>query len=293
MSASCELSLIFHGSDIDFERIIDKIYEIENKSRTENFIFPLIQIDGHRISAHNGVCRNIWGSDYLHPDVDMYLEFAKLAPDSAFEVESYRVNEVGGGGAETYLKVSYKDRVLSFEVLSGVDDISFPFIVGEMYSSFCHIEPTVAISGSSKLFSSVAALADYLEEWDCTIAENITPEVEYLICNDSDSNADMVKKAKELGITIVSEMKFIRMFADVFDFEDQFVTLFSDITFEEFSERFVVDETITPEVLEEMKEFPEINGMILSMSGEVSLEGTWEKQTYFLGGDNKFREVEI
>ena len=164
MSASCELTLTFHGTDDDFEKIINKIYEIEGKSRTENLILPLIQIDGHKITAYNGMCHNIWGNNYLYPDVDMYMEFAKLVPDAAFDIDSYRVNEVGGGGAETYLKVSYKNRILNFDILSGVDDISFPFIVAEMYAEYCGHEVHVATAGKSKLFDSILDLEEYFSD---------------------------------------------------------------------------------------------------------------------------------
>jgi hypothetical protein len=290
MSASCELTLTFHGTDDDFEKIINKIYEIEGKSRTENLILPLIQINGHKITAYNGMCHNIWGNNYLYPDVDMYMEFAKLVPDAAFDIDSYRVNEVGGGGAETYLKVSYKNRILNFDILSGVDDMSFPFIVAEMYAEYCGHEVHVATAGKSKLFDSILDLEEYIEDWDGIVSPNVTKKTEYLICNNPEMNTVKVRKAKELGIPIISEMKFIRMFTDVFDFEDDFETLFSDITYEEFCERLSVDETITPEVLEEMKEFPDVNGMIITPDGEVSLIGNWHKTSYYLGGDNVFRK---
>lgn len=283
MSASCEFNLKFQGTNDDFERLVDKLYEIEGKSRNNNLIFQLFTIKGHEITAFNGSCHKIWGDYYLQPDADMYLELAKIVPNSVFEVDSYRLYEGGGGGCETFLKVIYKDKKLTFKCLPMVDDMSLPFIVNEMYAEYCGYDINVAISGKSKLFDSVEELTEYIESWDGVVSPSVTKKTEYLICNNPASNTKKVLKAKELGIPIISEMKFVRMFTDVLDFEDEkLLTALSDLTYEEFCERLTVDDTITPEVFSKMLQNPDDEGMILTTNGEVSLVGNWEEEVYKL-----------
>lgn len=292
MSASCEFVLEFHGSDENFEKIIDKLYEIEGVSRQEFRTFPLLTINNHQIIAYNGSCHNIWGEYYLQPDADLYLELAKLVPNDSFEVNSYRIYEGGGGGCETFLKVIYEDRKLTFKLLDCVDDISFPFIVNEMYAEYCGHDIRVAISGKSKIFDSVEELTDYIEDWDGIVTTTVTNKTEYLICNNLNSNTAKVRKAKELGIPIISEMKFIRMFCDVLDFEyEQLTKVLSDITYEEFCERLTVDDTITPEVFGKILQNPDEEGMILTTNGEVSLVGNWKEDIYTLNDNGEFVDI--
>ena len=289
MSASCEFVLKFNGSDADFEKLVDKLYEIEGQPHTANSIFKPFSIHEHTITAFNGFCHNIWGDYYLQPDADLYLELAKVVPDASFEVDSYRLYEGGGGGCETFLNVFYKDRKLTFKVLECVDDVSFPFIVNEMYAEYCGYDVNVAISGKSKLFDSIEELTDYIESWDGIVTPTVTKKTEYLICNNPNINTAKVRKAKALGIPIISEMKFVRMFADVLDFEDdKLVKVLSDITYEEFCERLTVDDTITSEVFSKMLQNPEDEGMILSTDGEVSLVGNWKEEIYILNENGNF-----
>ncbi len=291
VSASCDMSISFHGSDKEFEKLVNFIYQVEGKERNQTQVIPILYINNHEITAYNGSCHNIWGEYYLQPDAELYLQFAKLNPNASFEVHSHRVYEGGGGGCETYVKVFYKDKKLIFRCLANVDDMSFPFIVSDMYRNLNVEDITIATSGRSKMFDSMLDMTEYAEDYECNISANVTNKTNYLICNNPEVETSKIKKAKELGIPIISEMKFIRMFGDIFDFEDNFETLFSDITYEEFCECFNIDKTITPELLEELKEFPDENGLIISDTGDISTEGNWEEEVYILGNDGEFQEV--
>ncbi len=290
MSASCDFTLKFHGSDEDFEKFVDKLYEIEGKSRHEKCLFHPFDINNHTITAHNGFCHNIWGDFYLMPDVDMYLDLAKVVPNSAFEVESYRINEVGGGGCETFLNVSYENRKLIFRSQKCVDSFSFMFLLGDMYSDFYCEENTFAIAGRSKLFDSVDGLIDYVESLDGTVSNVVATNTNYLICNNPNLKHIKVEKAKELGIPIISEAKFVRMFGDVFDFEDNCELILADLTYEEFCEWFTIDETITREKFEELRTNPHDEGIIVSNDNEVSVDGPWDETVYVLNDDGEFVE---
>ena len=100
MSAHCDFSLDFYGTEEDFQSVIKTLYAIEGKDMEEKRIIPIFQRKENWLSADNGSCREIWGDYYLEPTADLYLVLAKAAGKSGFSVDSSRVYEGGGGGCE-------------------------------------------------------------------------------------------------------------------------------------------------------------------------------------------------
>jgi hypothetical protein len=99
----------------EFTNLLNKLYELEGCVKKEflnNPYWPFI-INEHQITATNGGCHNIWGVYYLYPEADLYLELAKTVPNAAFDISSYRINEVGGGGCETFLYAKYENHTLT------------------------------------------------------------------------------------------------------------------------------------------------------------------------------------
>ena len=288
MSASCEMTIKFHGSDEDFEKLLDKLYEIEGEKRKDySGLFVPFSVVDRTITAHNGLCSNIWGYDYLCPEPDLYLDLAKTVPDAAFDIDSSRLYEGGGGGCETYVKVTYKDRKLTFELQSGVDTMSLLELVSCMESEIDCEDLNVVVTGRSKLFDTKDDFIRYIEDYGVTVEDIVTSETNYVICNNPNTNTIAIQKAKELGITVLSEAKFVRMFCDVYDLID-FDSLIdgaeekilSDFTYEELCDNFEVDETITKEEFEKAIKHPENYDFVLWNDNHVSFEGPWEKREF-------------
>ena len=61
---------------------------------------------------------------------------------------------------------------------------------------------------------------EVIEDLGGAVTESISKKTDYLICNDVTSNTSKMKKAKSLGIPVLSEAAFIRRFCDEDEFED-------------------------------------------------------------------------
>ena len=70
----------------------------------------------------------------------------------------------------------------------------------------------VVITGSLEHFSSRTILKNIIENMGGKVTGSVTGKTNYLINNDVSSGSSKNKKAKELGVTIVSENDFIDKF---------------------------------------------------------------------------------
>ena len=81
------------------------------------------------------------------------------------------------------------------------------FIIDE---PVCDVEElTVAITGKLKYFDDRDDFASFFEEFRGKVASSVTKKVDFLITNNPDSNSSKIKKAKELGVEIISEKDFL------------------------------------------------------------------------------------
>lgn len=78
---------------------------------------------------------------------------------------------------------------------------------------------TFVVTGRLKHYENRDDLTAYIEESGGTVAKNVTEDTDYLICNDMTTNSSKMKKAKELGISVLSETAFLHMFGSS-DFEE-------------------------------------------------------------------------
>ena len=60
-------------------------------------------------------------------------------------------------------------------------------------------------------FANRAQLKEYIEERGGKVTGSVTSKTHYLINNDTTSNSSKNKKAKDLGIPILSEEDFLKM----------------------------------------------------------------------------------
>ena len=76
------------------------------------------------------------------------------------------------------------------------------------------------VTGKLKYYDNREAIVDFIEDEGGTVSESVSKNTDYLICNDVTSTSSKMKKAKQLGIPVLTELAFIRRFADIEDFDD-------------------------------------------------------------------------
>ena len=72
-------------------------------------------------------------------------------------------------------------------------------------------EKIFVITGSVNIWKNRNELTDYIESKGGKVAKSVTSKTDYLINNDSTSNSSKNKKAKELGVAIITEEEFKNM----------------------------------------------------------------------------------
>lgn len=70
---------------------------------------------------------------------------------------------------------------------------------------------TFVVTGSVEQFKNRSELKAYIEERGGKVAESVSKNTNYLINNDTASNSSKNKKARELGIPILSETEFLQL----------------------------------------------------------------------------------
>ncbi len=67
------------------------------------------------------------------------------------------------------------------------------------------------ITGSVEHFANRSQLKEYIEERGGKVTGSVTSKTDYLINNDTTSSSSKNKKAKDLGIPILSEEDFLKL----------------------------------------------------------------------------------
>ena len=71
---------------------------------------------------------------------------------------------------------------------------------------------TFVITGKVEYFSNRNAVKDYIEQRGGKVTGTVTSKTNYLINNDAMSSSAKNKKAKELGVEIITEQQFLEKF---------------------------------------------------------------------------------
>ena len=67
---------------------------------------------------------------------------------------------------------------------------------------------TICITGKLNTYKNREELKQFIENRGGKVTESVTSKTNYLICNDLNSTSSKMKKAKELGISIITEDQF-------------------------------------------------------------------------------------
>jgi DNA ligase (NAD+) len=123
--------------------------------------------------------------------------------------ELIEINGIGHVMANNYVKFfsDEKKKAIVEDVLKEVE-----IEIGSKTSPAQSLENFIfVITGSVEHFKNRDELKDAIEERGGKIASSVTSKTNYLINNDNMSNSSKNKKAKELGIEIITEEQFINL----------------------------------------------------------------------------------
>ena len=161
-----------------------------------------------------------WIESVLKDDVDSDgLTIEKL--EECFDSVSDKVKEVFDNSGED--EIEFETFILD------VDNFSL-YMEGEEpephYSTRRYViehedwtDKTFVITGKLKLFENRDEFVEYIEELGGKVVGSVSSKTDYLICNDTASTSSKMKKAKELGIPVITEEEFIRRFGDPGEFD--------------------------------------------------------------------------
>jgi len=122
--------------------------------------------------------------------------------------ELLQIEGVGGVIADTFVSY-FKDTINSEKLDNLLKEVE---IIVEDNNETQNLEgKTFVITGKVFNFENRNELKDFIEKRGGKVAGSVSANTDYLINNDSTSNSGKNKKAKELGIAIITEQEFLDM----------------------------------------------------------------------------------
>lgn len=187
-----------------------------------------------------------WGAFSELGDVGLFEKLAEAAPSASFE------GTISGfvTGADVGLQAELMDGKVHFSELYFPDDERPDFdeededeyeeAIEELEEEFTKIytydpvtkeyeglfeyaedctDKTFVITGKLQFFENREAFSEHIQELGGKVTGSISSKTDFLICNDTASTSSKMKKAKELGIEVITEEEFIRRFGGPDEFE--------------------------------------------------------------------------
>ena len=162
-------------------------------------------------------------ADIIHLDWDMVEEWSRDELNTDLEkkfgkmdesIEDARIEHTygmeGEVGPALYTEIHNGERLTA-----SYSNCLFSDVQTENASGLCF-----AITGELSIFRNRTELIKRIEDLGGSVTDDVTKNTDYVICNDIYSESVKMKKAKEQGVAVLSEMAFIRRFCDVSEFEE-------------------------------------------------------------------------
>ena len=183
-----------------FDNLMDSL-EKARKTTMAKFLYTL-GIPGVGLSYAKVICRNF-------PGEDCYEKIKKAKPEELTAIEG--IGPVLAQAVRDYFADEKKreeaDRL--FECLSVEMPIS-AVDAGAAGAALPLAGMTFVITGSLKNFENRSLMKEYIERLGGKAADSVTSKTTALINNDITSGSGKNKKAKELGVEIITEEEFLR-----------------------------------------------------------------------------------
>lgn len=148
------------------------------------------------------------------PDGWFFASVARALPKDDFGYTVYLTSEVGSPD-ESNKVIEFSNGILY------VNSEERKVVEKGWYSSEDCVDLTFVITGKLEYLENREELTEYIEELGGKVSDSLSGKTDYLICNDLMSTSSKMKKAKELGIPVITEKEFIQRFGepDAFDIE--------------------------------------------------------------------------
>ena len=135
-----------------------------------------------------------------------------------------------------------------------------------------------AVTGNLKHFEDRDHLKETIETIGGTLTDSVSKNTDYLVCNDINSKSIELEKAKELGISVLSEAAFIRRFCDIEEFdaikdEDELSEDTWALTYDGGVLGFVMENGTSPILMEVWKDGKWVQGVSDQKQKRVLLSG--------------------
>ena len=224
----------------------------------ENWSLPYVT-DCNSISAWI-VSMILWEVEDVYPakEEDEYSDFAKELIDLLNKadithldweaIDSWSRDEMIADLDETFGEMDGEIEDATIEHTYGFEGEVGPCIYAEVHNGkkmlvdYANTEDLetmecdglkFVVTGKLKYYENRDAIVEYIEDQGGTVTGSISKNTDYLICNDIKAANSKMEKAKELGIPVLTELAFIRMFADIDEFIDEI---------DEDSDDYILDE---------------------------------------------------
>lgn len=185
------------------KKSVDKLLEnIEKSRKTElsRFIYSLsIPLIGR--TASKDIAR------VCHNDINVFIGMIKSN-------DLYKLtNSIDGFGDKMYISLCNYCKLH----MSGIEYLANEFNFNNESKSENHIDlsgKTFVITGSLTQHKNRDELVNKIEQLGGKISGSVSSKTSFLINNDTESNSSKNRKAKELGIPIISESNFLNMISE-------------------------------------------------------------------------------
>jgi len=193
------------GMDGWGEKSVKNLLDAIEKSREtdlKHFLYSLsIPLLGHDLSKKL--------DKYFEGSIDRFMEFVKCPDEEALAKEE-GIGPVKAENLCSWCRERTKDGILWDELESLLANLHFAAPSAKEEQSLAGL--TFVITGAVHIFKNRDEFKAYVEKCGGKVSGSVSSKTSYLVNNDLLSTSGKNKKAKELGIEIISEDEFVERY---------------------------------------------------------------------------------
>ena len=204
---------LFHFTSLDQLEAVKRFqFRLQGRNQENLHFVDIAELDEEDLTCEFFNCFCQPDFEKCIPELSRFI--AKELPEQSFYCEdAVFTNEVDG--SEIIHTISYDG--------AGGLKIDTDWVENGFYDVCIEAEDcagkSFVITGKLKYFENRDEFVEYIEELGGKVVGSVSSKTDYLICNDTGCTSSKMKKAKELGVGIITEEEFIRRFGDPYDFD--------------------------------------------------------------------------
>lgn len=207
------------------ERIISEPADFYHLDKYRDII---VEMEGMGDKSYNNLINAIEKSRIIEPANYLYsLGITGIGISNAKVICRYYENDIDrilNAGYEDLIKIDGIGEVLAREIVNYMSDSGKRKMAEDILAELNIVKPeisdseqtlegvNVVITGSLNIYSNRIELKKAIENMGGKVTGSVTGNTTYLVNNDITSGSSKNKKAKELGIPIITEQEFIKKY---------------------------------------------------------------------------------